>query len=156
MDCRGPAPVQRICLREATIFQPAPAQEVERAISQSGVNKRRSCIYQMAILALTGAQILLRPLALSDVDHSTCVLNEISTRAENRMTNAVNVPDGATWMHNAIIHFYVGLFMLGPVGRFPERWLIVGMNSLDEFFGSGRSEERRVGKECRSRWSPYH
>ena len=20
----------------------------------------------------------------------------------------------------------------------------------------GRSEERRVGKECRSRWSPYH
>src|SRR5256885_15240344 len=23
-------------------------------------------------------------------------------------------------------------------------------------FISGRSEERRVGKECRSRWSPYH
>ena len=22
--------------------------------------------------------------------------------------------------------------------------------------GSERSEERRVGKECRSRWSPYH
>ena len=22
--------------------------------------------------------------------------------------------------------------------------------------GMGRSEERRVGKECRSRWSPYH
>ena len=22
--------------------------------------------------------------------------------------------------------------------------------------GSDRSEERRVGKECRSRWSPYH
>src|SRR2546422_6199145 len=22
--------------------------------------------------------------------------------------------------------------------------------------GGGRSEERRVGKECRSRWSPYH
>src|SRR2546430_17470380 len=26
-------------------------------------------------------------------------------------------------------------------------------NALDE---QGRSEERRVGKECRSRWSPYH
>src|SRR2546421_10073009 len=24
------------------------------------------------------------------------------------------------------------------------------------FGGSRRSEERRVGKECRSRWSPYH
>ncbi len=22
--------------------------------------------------------------------------------------------------------------------------------------GHNRSEERRVGKECRSRWSPYH
>ena len=24
------------------------------------------------------------------------------------------------------------------------------------YFGVLRSEERRVGKECRSRWSPYH
>ena len=24
------------------------------------------------------------------------------------------------------------------------------------FFRGDRSEERRVGKECRSRWSPYH
>ena len=23
-------------------------------------------------------------------------------------------------------------------------------------FSAARSEERRVGKECRSRWSPYH
>ena len=23
-------------------------------------------------------------------------------------------------------------------------------------YHSSRSEERRVGKECRSRWSPYH
>ena len=25
-----------------------------------------------------------------------------------------------------------------------------------KIFGAERSEERRVGKECRSRWSPYH
>ena len=25
-----------------------------------------------------------------------------------------------------------------------------------QYNGFGRSEERRVGKECRSRWSPYH
>src|SRR2546430_17588228 len=25
-----------------------------------------------------------------------------------------------------------------------------------KLYGMGRSEERRVGKECRSRWSPYH
>ena len=30
-------------------------------------------------------------------------------------------------------------------------------NISDETSGkTGRSEERRVGKECRSRWSPYH
>ena|SRR5256885_14145155 len=29
---------------------------------------------------------------------------------------------------------------------------MVGSTSV----GIGRSEERRVGKECRSRWSPYH
>ena len=30
------------------------------------------------------------------------------------------------------------------------------MNCYKESEGSTRSEERRVGKECRSRWSPYH
>ena len=33
------------------------------------------------------------------------------------------------------------------------------MNQLIQKIGKGkqlRSEERRVGKECRSRWSPYH
>ena len=27
---------------------------------------------------------------------------------------------------------------------------------IGAFKAIGRSEERRVGKECRSRWSPYH
>src|SRR2546430_3900807 len=27
---------------------------------------------------------------------------------------------------------------------------------VNEHFDPSRSEERRVGKECRSRWSPYH
>ena len=29
-------------------------------------------------------------------------------------------------------------------------------NEYIDYVGSWRSEERRVGKECRSRWSPYH
>ena len=28
--------------------------------------------------------------------------------------------------------------------------------NIDEMLEILRSEERRVGKECRSRWSPYH
>ena len=27
---------------------------------------------------------------------------------------------------------------------------------VSQDYGVARSEERRVGKECRSRWSPYH
>src|SRR5215216_7579353 len=27
---------------------------------------------------------------------------------------------------------------------------------LERVFWAGRSEERRVGKECRSRWAPHH
>ena len=37
--------------------------------------------------------------------------------------------------------------------------IIVGKSlGVDQLAGVGstRSEERRVGKECRSRWSPYH
>ena len=34
--------------------------------------------------------------------------------------------------------------------------LVVKDLNLDINEGGERSEERRVGKECRSRWSPYH
>ena len=45
------------------------------------------------------------------------------------------------------------------VARPLPRWLlVVGFWTLIVLAYStrGRSEERRVGKECRSRWSPYH
>ena len=29
-------------------------------------------------------------------------------------------------------------------------------NLISDTWNDDRSEERRVGKECRSRWSPYH
>src|SRR5256884_657423 len=40
----------------------------------------------------------------------------------------------------------------------PPRWLldIAHRCNLRVMVGLQRSEERRVGKECRSRWSPYH
>src|ERR1017187_3313564 len=59
--------------------------------------------------------------------------------------------------------------------RWGRHWLREGAITTDKFVGNGfpraqmdqtlawnrqhgcdRSEERRVGKECRSRWSPYH
>src|ERR1039458_8747998 len=49
--------------------------------------------------------------------------------------------------------------------REPVDVAVSGFNEAATVFGGGdnlrngldnRSEERRVGKECRSRWSPYH
>src|SRR5260370_7668296 len=34
--------------------------------------------------------------------------------------------------------------------------LVAGENGIGKRTPFDRSEERRVGKECRSRWSPYH
>ena len=49
--------------------------------------------------------------------------------------------------------FAVGDIYLGKV-----RKIMPGLNAAFVNIGheKDRSEERRVGKECRSRWSPYH
>jgi len=69
---------------------------------------------------------------------------------------------------------YYGLFYLGPITAI--LFLIISERVITKLFGGfaglvaliflstdktllnigSRSEERRVGKECRSRWSPYH
>src|SRR5260370_37481250 len=41
-------------------------------------------------------------------------------------------------------------------GHSQAHWADVGVRRRAELGGTSRSEERRVGKECRSRWSPYH
>jgi len=32
----------------------------------------------------------------------------------------------------------------------------INLEEVEDMISIARSEERRVGKECRSRWSPYH
>ena len=50
--------------------------------------------------------------------------------------------------------------LLEKAYEFMKQFVIDGINLLERFLESVgkaiRSEERRVGKECRSRWSPYH
>ena len=43
-----------------------------------------------------------------------------------------------------------------PKQSSPVMDLSLACQALDAYFDLLRSEERRVGKECRSRWSPYH
>ena len=61
----------------------------------------------------------------------------------------------------------IALFLLGFIPAFaqdiPTSKTEQNMDRIErckknytELFGGERSEERRVGKECRSRWSPYH
>ena len=61
----------------------------------------------------------------------------VSAPAVNRWEKDLSFPDAT---------------LLAPLAR----CLKTDLNELFSFYDSLRSEERRVGKECRSRWSPYH
>ena len=43
-------------------------------------------------------------------------------------------------------------YVVSSGSMYPE----LAMHDIIVISGHARSEERRVGKECRSRWSPYH
>ena len=55
---------------------------------------------------------------------------------------------GHPWVFSGAVAKVEGEVSLGDVGEVYSK--------EGQFLGLGRSEERRVGKECRSRWSPYH
>ena len=50
---------------------------------------------------------------------------------------------------------WAALCLLAFTFIFPLYWIVTGSFKLQTATVQ-RSEERRVGKECRSRWSPYH
>ena len=76
---------------------------------------------------------------------ATGVINELAkNEAENNLM--VFQPENEIAVVNSALgaSFTGARVMIGSSGG--------GVNLMSE----GRSEERRVGKECRSRWSPYH
>ena len=58
--------------------------------------------------------------------------------------------DGTTRIEVRVAQADMGK-VIGKQGR-----TVRALRSLVYAAGLKRSEERRVGKECRSRWSPYH
>ena len=52
------------------------------------------------------------------------------------------------------LHLSSGIYgLIGPNGAGKTTFLSILCGLIKN---DSRSEERRVGKECRSRWSPYH
>ena len=49
---------------------------------------------------------------------------------------------------------HMGQVISGLVEKDADAEIVAGIDIVDN--RDNRSEERRVGKECRSRWSPYH
>ena len=78
--------------------------------------------------------------------------------AENTVNKFVKADLGVTQ------HIYLVLptreFSRARLATEKESWFFLADGSLGPLeqnaWSSSRSEERRVGKECRSRWSPYH
>ena len=64
-------------------------------------------------------------------------------------------------MKKILLSFFIGIMLIACSQKtvsVREVWTKEQANEWYKQWGwlRGRSEERRVGKECRSRWSPYH
>ena len=75
------------------------------------------------------------------------------TEAPMRMMMNNLHPDVAEHPHELVVY--------GGIGRAARTWedfdrIVASLQSLSETETLLGSEERRGGKECRSRWSPYH
>src|ERR1035441_5763954 len=88
-------------------------------------------------------------------------LDHLTTRPFSFYPPIVNIEHNewlfrkATWSEILVVNcksgaeVWISRRLVGEVSRVDDPVLIVGLKQE-------RSEERRVGKECRSRWSPYH
>ena len=60
---------------------------------------------------------------------------------------------------NTLLHVleaYTELYRVSKDEQVKEKLKWIMDVFADKVYNPKRSEERRVGKECRSRWSPYH
>ena len=73
----------------------------------------------------------------------------------------IEFPEGLPEIYNAVRVVSDGVGGTGKIDVVAEVEQHLGENrvravAMKPTDGMTRSEERRVGKECRSRWSPYH
>ena len=71
----------------------------------------------------------------------------LRNRAADEFENGIDVPS---------ITYDVDMVDLSKTDMYKDYKKLLNVNLGDTAHIGHRSEERRVGKECRSRWSPYH
>src|SRR2546430_3363091 len=114
---------------------------------------RRSGAPSFALAGSAAVALLGSPAALHAQTWNGSAALALARRAIARRSRAA--ADTALRDYKAQAHGF--LFFLGQFGEGltePPRLVKADQLELEVYWK--RSEERRVGKECRSRWSPYH
>ena len=90
-----------------------------------------------------------------------CDAHEQTSQADTKPTMrraAVSEETEVVFQRSEGVAFLLSLLdqLLVPMLSLSSRCDLKPLPKKVEALGTTRSEERRVGKECRSRWSPYH
>ena len=87
-----------------------------------------------------------------------CTVTAVGQSIEARTTKAVALAELATFVRVVTPTAVTVTVLVVSVSRLTETKQLVAppTGSAKPLVKQPRSEERRVGKECRSRWSPYH
>ena len=87
-------------------------------------------------------------------------LSNVIASIKNRNYKFIIYMDDLSFEEFEIEYKFLKAVIEGGVETKPENVLIYATSNrrhlIKETWNDRRSEERRVGKECRSRWSPYH
>ena len=79
------------------------------------------------------------------------ILEELGVEIVKKVISAHRTPDLMCEFAKSAKENGIGVIIAGAGGAAHVAGVVAGMTTVP-----ARSEERRVWKECRSRWSPYH
>src|SRR5258705_11970996 len=99
----GMSGLQPLLKTEAQVIKCDAVDIKTFAVGSEDSNELWREVQHLPELHFTSAQFFLCSFTLSDVAHSADKFNELAKRAQNRMSNDVNVPDSAIRMHDAVV-----------------------------------------------------
>src|SRR5256885_10106036 len=134
-----PRPVQPVVLNRGRMNAAEDEAAVERVLAGD------SSAFENIVRRWQGPLVNLAYRFCRDRSRAEDMAQEAFLRAYRSLHGWHREAAFSTWLFALATNVY-----RSEIRRIPVRTL-----SLDEI-AEPRSEERRVGKECRSRWSPYH